>query len=508
MSEYVVVAIGNAGARVLPSLVHLSVSGHGPSALAIGFVEQDPINAPLAEGQKAIATAAAFADVLDTPVSLAHGQSLRRTLTRLISTQFNSVWRPAGAGSVLAAERRKWGESGQVGPAALLTALFDQLGKDGQDAVADDFGGAADLAAFTVSVAGDLTSNAFWSVIKAKIDRATAANPVRFALVGASYEPLGAAGLEIARHIMRLVEDAGAEDGVDIGMVTLTGHEVGDADQARRSRAALHHYARTLNDDPLVQRLYVTGWDPLFDPASSRGAATPADLLAALAILDHFEAPFEGAQGDEPVVALSFRREATRFDWRDIDTAWRGSGASASHGLSQLLAFAYAWRSHFSPEVQIQARKRMGRSGWYKALCGDIKVGDAGDDDAALAAVDAYVDHLLGWAAGLAAARPKDDVAPLSAWSGGMIDALLGAGGGGNGAMPSEPGRLEDLFATSTDAPHHAVSVDGLVKTLENTPQNGLAQPPVARLVRAIHSGVLAPGAPIMPPLAGEEAAP
>ncbi len=485
MTQTVLIGLGAVGARVAVTALHLAAAGIGPQKLAVGLVEQDPLDPDLASARGLGHVLEQLHATLHGGANAEHGVSpdcpLGRAPVRLLGRQDSGVWRPAGPRGALLENLLDRPDAQQdLGP--LLRTLFALSPTRQQALAAGGFDDDADLAAAAIAVGGASArqsppgSDTFWGDIRQCIDAATPETPVRFLIAGAAFEALGACGLEMARHLRALMEESGVERAVEIGLIVLTPYfEETSADEtvleARRARAkvTLEHHAQILEDEALVDHVNVVGWRPLFQVHASAGPrrhqpASPPELFAALAVARAEAQPPLFAGDGEPEVRVSTRQTHAAIRWDDVDQAWLDSpqdapdyARPASSALIQTLSFCMHWRARYSALLSTQAKKVMLRDRWFKTYCPKMRMTPEDEAASFFGVLDAYAAHMLDWASEMAHAAPATPDYVFGLWRAETLDAVDWASGASDtppaGAERNAPQRLAPADARLSVTP-------------------------------------------------------
>ena len=185
-----------------------------------------------------------------------------------------------------------------------------------------------------------------------------------------------------------------------------------------QARVAIDYYQRLLRQERVFDRLYVCGWDSMFQlgyheagRGDQRNPPLPPELLAALGAADFLTLASDQIAQTEPLVAA--RRSATSFGWQDLPV--REDLADKLYDqLGGAMRFALWWKYRVEPAIDDRGIFGI-RIGWLKRLAAGTDWA-AGTPQARIRIND-YADGLLRWASAMRLFS-KTAVGEFSLWNG------------------------------------------------------------------------------------------
>lgn len=214
---------------------------------------------------------------------------------------------------------------------------------------------------------------------------------IRIFMAGSLFGGTGAAGFPtIARmlHKMRAPENSHDIKGDKVriaGALMLPYFSFGKPEDANanvittpqllpQARVAVDFYQNLLKQEGVFDRLYVSGWDKMFElgyhqpgKEAQKNPALLPELVGAMAAMDFFTLPMAEIAADKPLVAA--RRTAGSFGWADIP-GHEALQKSLYEKLGGTLRFALWWRYRVEPAIDVRGLFG-GIKPWLKRLAGD-----------------------------------------------------------------------------------------------------------------------------------------
>ncbi len=435
MNTNIVIGVGGTGAKVVESILHLSVAGLVSDNLQVGLVDQDGSNGNAMRTEQLITR---LVDLRShwrrsgAPHSLG-ASALFRTEIRPVSDKDN-VWTPHPRSNMTL---------GQIfdreGMPEDEKRLFDSLfaigtgEHDTEQNMALDRGyrGRPHVgsAAMTSRIEDDIP---FWKRLLDALESSKGSTEVRILLAGSVFGGTGAAGFPTLAKLIRRRLPAGA-DNVRIGGIlmlpyfdfdppdttgadaqTLAANVARSEELAQQAKSALKHYADMMDSDPIFDQLYMVGWDRTFHVGAHHDGANlqnnpalPPELIAGMAAGRFFleaedEADTAKKTDDRGVFALA-RSQRGRLSWDDLPSPFDKRPKAPMEDLGRLLRFAVAWK-YWSPIVSAPRStwgRLVKRDPWYVLQGVDQIDFKNAAPEAEVKALNEYVDELLRWAAAM-----------------------------------------------------------------------------------------------------------
>jgi hypothetical protein len=426
--KYILLGVGGTGAKVVEAALVLLASGLGPSRVHVGLIDQDMGNGNVARTHSFINNLARFRDAwkkgADNSLDWSARSSLRfgsvEVLPLFGSQNINNTQETTALWCPEQKEGTLRDIMGKNLPSDEHKELFDLLFMADEEEqllpLGQGYRGRAHVGSAAMSAALMEDSNPLIRRLRAIIEDG-GYDEANIFLVGSAFGGTGAAGFPtLARSLLRLTqrEDFTNAEKVHVaGQLMLpyfrfngpgdedAGPSVVTADELMpKAQLALEYYYNLFEHEKALDRLYVTGWDSLFDlkyhKSGSKLQTNPAllpELIAATAMLDFFgrDTP-KDAEADGAVSVVSSARQGTVIKWADLPP-----GKDVRIKLGQALRFAANWR-YEGRDLLNENRRVMLRKvpNWAQLLAGPVDLAVAED---ALGALDGVLDNILNWAA-------------------------------------------------------------------------------------------------------------
>lgn len=142
----------------------------------------------------------------------------------------------------------------------------------------------------------------------------------------------------------------------------------------RESEAALRYYAGWLDEEKVLDSLYLIGWDPLFrlghNADGSKSQLNPPmipELYAALGAMRFFR---HGAADEHPVLVTG-RKAGSNLTWSDLPTLGvegMPDVGEVKERLGQLIRYAVSFNYLYGPALQPEMVKRVAGERWFKTF--------------------------------------------------------------------------------------------------------------------------------------------
>jgi hypothetical protein len=490
MAEYILIGVGGTGAKIVESALPLFLSGLGPRAVTVGFVDQDQANGNVARARQRLQFYDTFKAVwsgdrrpsrLDwTTDEDKGGTAFGRVAVRPLAVG-HELWCPhPNRGATLQSIFNHSLMSNQQ--KSLMDLLYEtgdaeQLMRLGEGYRARPHIGAA---AMMSQAAGD---GEFWRPLRDKIKAAAGGEEVRIFLAGSVFGGTGAAGFPtIARVIRRIIENsegkAPLKGRVHLGGALMLPYfsfkspDDKDDNVARseqlltQSRAALKYYAELFTREAVFDEFYLAGWSPRFQLGYNSAGGTaqanpplPPELLAALAAV-RFLDPTARVLPDVPAntTFISARESASALRWSDLPEIADGRGAEAYERLAQLLRFCAVWRNTIRPALR---PKWVSLDPWFRNQ--EVNKVDFKDTTniESLKALDDLVDATLDWTVAMGGFATRGGLAKFALWDASRL-AIFDAD------SPTNPVKLRTLDGNAA-----AAAYDNLI-----VPHDETSRPP------------------------------
>jgi hypothetical protein len=444
MAVNILLGIGGTGAKIVESALYLLSAGFGSDGdVHVGLVDQDNSNGNVVRTEDLLKLLVSirndFGEGRGNRIDWSNGAADAPGLFSIRLTPLmgeGAHWRPAeddqpDLRAIMQHEQMPENEK------ALFDLLFRGGHADPADAeqtmgLAEGYRGRAHVGAAALVSAVNFDSPEFLERIIELMRRSSAGEEVRIFIAGSLFGGTGAAGFPtIARTLHRL------RSGDDRRMMGAKIHIAGAlmlpyfafADPADehanvvtssqllpQARVAVDYYQRLLRQERVFDRLYVCGWDSMFQlgyheagRGDQRNPPLPPELLAALGAADFFTIASDEIVEAEPLTAA--RRSATSFGWQDLPV--RDDLRSKLYDqFGGALRFALWWRYRVEPAID--DRGIFGIR-WLKRLAAGTDW-QTGTPQARIR-IDDYAGNLLRWASAMRLFS-KSAVGEFSLWNG------------------------------------------------------------------------------------------
>lgn len=430
MSTNLLIGVGGTGAKVVESALFCFLAGLGPSAVTVGFVDQDEANGNVKRSRVLLESLQEFRRVwgggrshsLDWSRDREHGGAGLGSVA--VKAMSPSLWCPhTEQGTTLA---------GMFGAEVLesedpkLKALMDFLYMPDESELYMDLGvgyrGRPHIGAAAMLARLGEADNSFARGLQEVLNQARAGQEVRIFLIGSVFGGTGAAGFpNLARALRRAARGPNNQggDNVKIGGALMLPYFGFSApkdrddnvarteDLLRNSRAALKYYHRLFQQEAVFDEFYLAGWGPNFQlgyhspgSASQANPPLPPELLGALGAVRFFdEGRRVGGEALNPTYICS-RAEPDALTWDDLPKVSRERASEPFEKLGQLLRFCVAWRDTYRPTFDTKYSVFKAPPGkWWKGLGLNSVRFDQQDTKDNLKSIDDLVARTLVWAA-------------------------------------------------------------------------------------------------------------
>lgn len=257
--------------------------------------------------------------------------------------------------------------------------------------LAEGYRGRAHVGAAALVSAVNHDQPEFLSRITELMQASNTGEDIRIFMAGSLFGGTGAAGFPtIARmlHQMRAPENNREIKGDKVrigGALMLPYFSFGKPEDANanvittpqllpQARVAVEFYQSLLKQEGVFDRLYVSGWDKMFElgyheagKELQRNPALLPELIGAMSAMDFFTLPMDEVAADKPQVAA--RRDPASFGWADIP-ANPALKKTLYNQLGGTLRFALWWRYRIEPAIDVRGPFG-GIKPWLKRLAGD-----------------------------------------------------------------------------------------------------------------------------------------
>jgi len=429
----ILIGIGGTGAKIVESALYLFSAGVGPSPkVIVGLVDQDNSNGNVVRTEQLLKLlvrlrshfAAGKANSIDWRSPETEGGSTLFGIDLEPIFGESAHWRPAPDNMPTLRHVMQHQEMAED-ERALFDLLFRNEGAAPSDAeqtmdLAEGYRGRAHVGAAALVSALDHDQPEFLERLVELMQASAGGEEVRIFLAGSLFGGTGAAGFPTISRMLNKLRGPNNDkriqgDKVHIGGALMLPYfrfgPPGDADAnvitsaqlLPQARVAIEFYQGLLQQERVFDRLYVSGWDQMFDlgyhepgRAEQRNPALLPELVAALAASDFFTRPAADLPASAPLVAA--RRSREGFSWADLP-AHESMKRTLYDRLGRTLRFALWWRYRIEPALD--ERNLFGgiKAGWLKRLAGDtdwqVDTPEARKD------LLQYTDALLKWASSM-----------------------------------------------------------------------------------------------------------
>lgn len=433
MAINILIGIGGTGAKIVESALYLLSAGVGPKPkVIIGLVDQDNSNGNVVRTEQLLNLlvrlrahfAAGKANRIDWTTNEADGGS------SLFSIEVESLfaetahWRPS-PDNMPTLRHVMQHQDMSDDEKALFDLMFRGDGASPANAeqtmdLGEGYRGRAHVGAAALVSSINHDQPEFLDRLIELMQASAGGEEVRIFMAGSLFGGTGAAGFPtIARLLHKLRGPDNKQriqgDKIHIGGSLMlpyfrfgppndeNANVITSAQLLPQARVAVEFYQSLLQQEKVFDRLYVSGWDKMFDlgyhepgRAEQRNPALLPELVAALAAMDFFTLEAKDLPANAPLVAA--RRDAATFGWADLP-AHPQLKRSLYDRLGRTLRFALWWR--YRVEQAIDDRNVFGsiRAGWLKKQAADtnwqIETPEARTD------LIQYVDSLIQWASAI-----------------------------------------------------------------------------------------------------------
>lgn len=528
MTINILIGIGGTGAKIVESALYLLSTGVGPQdGVTIGIVDQDNANGNVVRTENLLTLLQAVRSDFTSPRKnvLDWKSAEQQGGTGLFSIPMRPLfakgahWRPAPDNKPTlrhVLQHQDMPEAEKI--------LFDMMfrGDSAGDAdkeqtmdLAEGYRGRAHVGAAALVSAINHDQPEFMEALLELLQKSSTGQDVRIFMAGSLFGGTGAAGFPtIARMLHKLrtpgpgsaAKDAKVKaDKIHIGGALMLpyfsfapppeaqANVIAASQLLPQARVAVEFYQNLQAQEQVFDRLYVSGWDKMFDMgyhqpgrAEQRNPALIPEMVAALAALDFFTLETDKIKADRPMVAA--RRDDRMFGWDDLP-ANEGLKKSLYEKLGGTLRFALWWRYRVEPAVDDRNMLGSIKVGWLSKLAKDIDWQN--ETPEARKNLRDYCELILGWAS---SARLFSDgvIHDFALWNG---DRLLGKSDRTDPTDPvtlhgqrSEDESLQDLSILLHASDPNKPPVDSTVVfgDLHNPIATGESRG-LGRLVAAVH---------------------
>ena len=398
----VLLGVGGTGAKIVESTLVLMSTGLGPKdKVYVGLVDQDNSNGNVVRADRLLTLLCKLRRGFGTsPNPIDWTSQENDGGTPLLSVQLEPLfgdggkahWRPAPDNTPTLRDIMRHQDM-QADEQALFNLLFrgDNAGPQDEEQtmdLAEGYRGRAHVGAAALVSAVNHDQPEFRKRLVELMKASNGGDEVRIFMAGSLFGGTGAAGFPtIARMLHKLRDPNNPLEQIKADKVKLGGvlmlpyfrfsdpndpaaNVITAAQLLPQSRVALEFYQSLLQQEGVFDRLYVSGWNEMFElgyhepgRAEQRNPPLLPELVAALAAIDFLDPgqPIEAAR--VPLVAA--RRNAEGFGWDDLP----GSDETKKQLYTKLggaLRFAVWWLYRVEPTID--KRGMMGRRDWPKWL--------------------------------------------------------------------------------------------------------------------------------------------
>ncbi|MFK3889754.1 hypothetical protein [Sphingomonas sp. NPDC079357] len=437
MQVNVLIGVGGTGAKIIESSLFLMSAGFGPegSPVHVGVVDQDNSNGNVQRTEALLRLIADLQADFDQPANKIDREKSGEA-PELFSVPVRPLfgasghWRPAEDDQSTLRDILRRSDMPR-GEQALFDLLYRGEGAAPAEAeqtmdLAEGYRGRAHVGAAALVCALEYDSPDFLDQITRLMRETAAGNEVRIFITGSLFGGTGAAGFPtIARVLHRLrapKTDAERQrangingDKVSIGgALMLPYFQFGDpaspeanvirtAQLLPQARVAVEFYETLLEQERVFDRLYVAGWDTMFQlnyhqpgREAQRNPALLPELIAALAA-SHFLRGEKPDRTGAPRPYAAARASAETIGWGDLPLSDE-ERLELYKELGGAFRFALYWR--YRLDEALDRRGLFGGSrGWVGKLTPDVDWRTTGR--AIRDRLNTYSEALLGWASSM-----------------------------------------------------------------------------------------------------------
>jgi len=411
MTINILIGIGGTGAKIVESALYLLSTGVGPqSGVTIGIVDQDNANGNVVRTENLLTLLQAVRSDFSSPRKnvIDWKGSEQQDGTGLFSIGAKPLfahgahWRPAPDNKpnlrhIL--QHQDMPEAEKI----LFDLMFrgDTAGEADKEQtmdLAEGYRGRAHVGAAALVSAINHDQPEFIAALLELLQKSSTGQDVRIFMAGSLFGGTGAAGFPtIARMLHKLrtpgpssanIDGKVKGDKIHIGGALMLpyfsfappseaqANVVAASQLLPQARVAVEFYQNLQQQERVFDRLYVSGWDKMFDMgyhepgrAEQRNPALIPELVAALAAMDFFTLESDKIKADRPMVAA--RRNDRMFGWDDLP-ANETLKKSLYEKLGGALRFALWWRYRVEPSVDDRNLLGSIKVGWLSKLAKDI----------------------------------------------------------------------------------------------------------------------------------------
>ncbi len=433
MAINILIGIGGTGAKIVESALYLLSAGVGPKPkVIIGLVDQDNSNGNVVRTEQLLKLlvrlrghfAAGKANRIDWSTDEAGGGASLFSVEVEPLFAETAHWRPS-PDNMPTLRHVMQHQDMSDDEKALFNLMFRGDGASPADAeqtmdLGEGYRGRAHVGAAALVSAINHDQPEFLDRLVELMQASAGGEEVRIFMAGSLFGGTGAAGFPtIARllHKLRGPDNKQRIQGDKIhigGSLMLPYFRFGPPDDENanvitsaqllpQARVAVEFYQSLLRQEKVFDRLYVSGWEKMFDlgyhepgRAEQRNPALLPELVAALAAMDFFTLEAKDLPASAPLVAA--RRDSASFGWADLP-AHPQLKRSLYDRLGRTLRFALWWRYRVEPAIEDRNVFGSIRAGWLKKQSTDtnwqIDTPEARTD------LMQYVDSLIHWASAI-----------------------------------------------------------------------------------------------------------
>lgn len=402
MTINILIGIGGTGAKIVESALYLCSAGIGPRPkLIVGLVDQDNSNGNVVRTEQLLNLlirlrahfAPGKANRLDWNTAEPSGGSSLFSID--VEPLFASTahWRPS-PDNMPTLRHVMQHQDMPEDEKALFNLMFRGDGASQADAeqtmdLAEGYRGRAHVGAAALVSAINHDQPEFLDRIVELMQASAGGEEIRIFMAGSLFGGTGAAGFPtIARLLHQLRAPSNRQriqgDKVHIGGSLMlpyfrfgqpndeNANVITSAQLLPQARVAVEFYQSLLQQEKVFDRLYVSGWEKMFElgyhepgRAEQRNPALLPELVAALAAMDFFTLEAQALPASSPLIAA--RRDSASFGWEDLP-AHPTLKQSLYDRLGRTLRFALWWRYRVEPAIEDRNVFGGIRAGWLKKL--------------------------------------------------------------------------------------------------------------------------------------------
>lgn len=398
----VLLGVGGTGAKIIESTLVLMSTGLGPQdKVYIGLIDQDNSNGNVVRADRLLNLLCKLrrgfgtsTNAIDWTSADANGGTplLSVPLEPLFGDGGKAHWRPAPDNTPTLRDIMRHQDM-LADEQALFDLLFRGDAANPQDEeqtmdLAEGYRGRAHVGAAALVSAVNHDQPEFRRRLVELMKMSNGGDEVRIFMAGSLFGGTGAAGFPtIARMLHKLRDPDNRHEQIKSDKVKLggalmlpyfrfsdpndaTANVITAAQLLPQARVALEFYQSLLQQEGVFDRLYVSGWDEMFElgyhepgRAEQKNPPLLPELVAALAAIDFFDPAQTIKAASVPLVAA--RRNGEGFGWADLP----GTNETKERLYTRLggaLRFAVWWLYRVEPTID--KRGRFGGRDWPKWL--------------------------------------------------------------------------------------------------------------------------------------------